>query len=1265
MAGVTNIIELGFNVQDLTEQKQQVLTVLLDMFEQIKQYDGTRINPINLGGVAELRGAIQQQTIILEEIRGGFDKYNKILSDNIAQQARVAQAINDNVSSNNKNKTSIDEITKYTEKLTKAQSDEAKAVAELKVQIAAQNAENKNTAIINTAAADSLVQLQAKLKAAQASYDGMDAAIRDNTEAGVKAKAKVVELTAAVSALEQSTGRHQRSVGNYTGALKPLEALMAQLKAKIDAVTSSGVANDEVLAKLNHSYTAVASIVSTTSAGFTSVTQEIRQSEKALQTLNAAGLGGTEEFKKLQQEVANAKREFNEFAKGQKIMESQAPVLTALTSAAKGLSGAYAVGAGASALFADGNEKVEKELAKLMAIMTFIQGLNEVHALLQEKNTILTVIQTAATATLTKAKQMLGLANIEQAETAEVAAGAMEMETVATEAATGATFGLADAIVMTGIGAIIIALVWGVSKLVGVVGNWVNADEKAIEKNKELASISKELNEILKAQSEIVSEDAQKIINMYENQLNKAKAIGSNQIQQFAIEKKLNDAKLFQADQVIDKLGITHDKVFDLSATYIEQQGWLERLLESEAKYIKNGEKVPEKLKKQIEAQKEMSSSTKTLWEEGKKALEDKDKAEKAIEVQKLTEDKYNADEFRKLTLETAKIEANSVIEKNTLILNNERSTLAQRVSALKSNAAENKAIAKAEYDAIKSDPTQSDDSKKIALLKYQADRKKITNEARANELKVIETYNQRELAAHLSINDALISIQKKMYDTIASDNKNSLELRISALQSSVNDEKQILQNELEFKIQQAKVQGKTDTEIMAIRTENAAKLQELTEATGKKVYDITISWGEKTAKDLAEQKTNAAATKTTQNYDAELSKLNEGLAKQKISYSKYLIERKKLDDKYLTDKDSADIADDQAELDRLKKHGEEIAAQKKQAEAELGNAQGNDDPEAVIKAQQSLSALLQLEKTNNKLIADEDKKAADDKKKLEEDTAKKILEIRKVLKQKEDQLAKESYALATEMVDAKFENEKNAIQNQINLSNAMYDNELKNIANSTLSNRQKAEQTIVLNSQKAQAEKQLQKEQKDADIAKAKFDRDAAIAEVTWQTARAIMKDTAGVPWPLSLEVGLADAALGAVQVAAILAKQIPKYAEGTDSHPGGYALVGEGKYAEWVQTPSGGFMIDKPTLLDLPATTSVTPLTNNTINEIVLNNMVKSNEVNENKTQTVNPWEVARWQTAQLKAAFNKSQTVRVRNTVIIDGREQEWINKKILGR
>lgn len=77
----------------------------------------------------------------------------------------------------------------------------------------------------------------------------------------------------------------------------------------------------------------------------------------------------------------------------------------------------------------------------------------------------------------------------------------------------------------------------------------------------------------------------------------------------------------------------------------------------------------------------------------------------------------------------------------------------------------------------------------------------------------------------------------------------------------------------------------------------------------------------------------------------------------------------------------------------------------------------------------------------------------------------------------------------------------------------------------------------------------------------------------------------------PLSIVIG----AMGAIQVATILATPIPSYADGTqgnDRHPGGAALVGDaGKHEVIMYSGKAWITPDTPTLVDIPKGAQVFP--------------------------------------------------------------------------
>jgi TP901 family phage tail tape measure protein len=116
--------------------------------------------------------------------------------------------------------------------------------------------------------------------------------------------------------------------------------------------------------------------------------------------------------------------------------------------------------------------------------------------------------------------------------------------------------------------------------------------------------------------------------------------------------------------------------------------------------------------------------------------------------------------------------------------------------------------------------------------------------------------------------------------------------------------------------------------------------------------------------------------------------------------------------------------------------------------------------------------------------------------------------------------------------------------------------------------------------------EEELEKRRQDIQYKQAVWDKAANIANASIATALAI---TEALPnFVLAALVG----AMGAVQVATIMATPIPKYAKGTDNHTGGPAIVGDGGKKEIVVYSGKAWITpDVPTLVDLPRGTQVLP--------------------------------------------------------------------------
>lgn len=149
----------------------------------------------------------------------------------------------------------------------------------------------------------------------------------------------------------------------------------------------------------------------------------------------------------------------------------------------------------------------------------------------------------------------------------------------------------------------------------------------------------------------------------------------------------------------------------------------------------------------------------------------------------------------------------------------------------------------------------------------------------------------------------------------------------------------------------------------------------------------------------------------------------------------------------------------------------------------------------------------------------------------------------------------------------------------------------------------EKLEQSGAISKEDAEARKRAASDRtaaKDAELAKkkaelqtkqAKMDKANAIVQSIINTAIAVMK-----VWGQTGIGGFAlaplVAAMGAIQLATIIAQPIPKYAKGTDNHPGGPAIVGDGGKEEMIIAGGRTWVTPSvPTLVDIPKGAVVLP--------------------------------------------------------------------------
>ena len=221
---------------------------------------------------------------------------------------------------------------------------------------------------------------------------------------------------------------------------------------------------------------------------------------------------------------------------------------------------------------------------------------------------------------------------------------------------------------------------------------------------------------------------------------------------------------------------------------------------------------------------------------------------------------------------------------------------------------------------------------------------------------------------------------------------------------------------------------------------------------------------------------------------------------------------------------------------------------------------------------------------------------------KQREDLAKHLSDLKVSLSEVEIQLSDsgaESSIVTLEKLKSKFDDYSGYVQD---LGNAIYEGRIQRIDDEiTRSEEYYARQLELAGNDQAQRqliedearrkklalEKKKRKEQRKQAIMNKAF----AIAEVGINTAVAISKAVAESPLTGGLPFSAIAGAIGAIQIATILAKPIPQYAKGTSNHKGGIALVGEERPEVISEPNKAPYIVSSPSLLDLPKGTQVAP--------------------------------------------------------------------------
>lgn len=255
---------------------------------------------------------------------------------------------------------------------------------------------------------------------------------------------------------------------------------------------------------------------------------------------------------------------------------------------------------------------------------------------------------------------------------------------------------------------------------------------------------------------------------------------------------------------------------------------------------------------------------------------------------------------------------------------------------------------------------------------------------------------------------------------------------------------------------------------------------------------------------------------------------------------------------------------------------------------------------EALQKELDTLEANLYLFSGDDRL--EMEKKIAQLRLKLSKETTDKIISDAEREKKSREEVEKAKVKLIQDAANAigdignsLFERQINNIDAEIDANETEYDEQVSRIdalAEKEIITKEEAEaRKRAAEEATAAKNKELEKKKAELQTRQARFQKTIDIGQAIANTAIAVMKawSQGGIfAAPLAAMI----AAIGAIQLATIIAQPIPKYAKGTDNHPGGLAVVGDGGKHEAVIHNGKAFITpDTPTLMSLPKGVEVIP--------------------------------------------------------------------------
>lgn len=191
------------------------------------------------GQLAELDATLKPTITRLTELQKAEQRLAYLQSEEGQRLIEIKKQISEVLTGRKTEKVEIDEVARAYEKLSKAKSDENIKIQELNQQTSEANRIAKLTAQLNNAATGSYNQLSAQYRLNKIRLNAMSAEERNATEAGRALEEQTLRIYKEMIHLQEATGNHRLSVGNYVKAWDGLGNSVAQVIREIPSAAVS------------------------------------------------------------------------------------------------------------------------------------------------------------------------------------------------------------------------------------------------------------------------------------------------------------------------------------------------------------------------------------------------------------------------------------------------------------------------------------------------------------------------------------------------------------------------------------------------------------------------------------------------------------------------------------------------------------------------------------------------------------------------------------------------------------------------------------------------------------------------------------------------------------------------------------------------------------------------------------------------------------------------------------------------------------------